>query len=54
MNPHGRVPVIRDDDAIVWESHAILRYFAARHGAGKFWSDDAAARARVDGSRTVR
>ena len=22
MNPHGRVPVIREDDAIVWESHA--------------------------------
>ena len=21
MNPHGRVPVLRDDDAIVWESH---------------------------------
>jgi glutathione S-transferase len=49
MNPHGRIPVIRDDDAIVWESHAILRYLAARHGAGKFWSDDPLARARVDG-----
>jgi glutathione S-transferase len=48
MNPHGRVPVIRDD-ATVWESHAILRYLAARHGAGKFWSDDPLARARVDG-----
>jgi glutathione S-transferase len=49
MNPHGRVPVIRNEDAIVWESHAILRYLAARHGAGKFWSDDPAVRARVDG-----
>ena len=49
MNPHGRVPVIRDDDATVWESHAILRYLAATHGAGPFWSDDPAARARVDG-----
>jgi glutathione S-transferase len=49
MNPHGRIPVIRDDDATVWESHAILRYLAARHGAGKFWSDDPAVRARVDG-----
>ena len=45
MNPHGRVPVIRDGDATVWESHAILRYLAARHGAGRFWSDDPAARA---------
>jgi glutathione S-transferase len=25
MNPHGRIPVIRDGDVIVWESHAILR-----------------------------
>ena len=40
MNPHGRVPVIADGDAVVWESHAILRYLAARHGAGRFWSDD--------------
>jgi glutathione S-transferase len=49
MNPHGRVPVIRDGDAIVWESHAILRYLAVRHSDGKFWSGDPAARARVDG-----
>jgi glutathione S-transferase len=49
MNPHGRVPVIQDGDAIVWESHAILRYLAARYGAGKFWFGDPAARARVDG-----
>jgi glutathione S-transferase len=49
MNPHGRVPVIQDGDAIVWESHAILRYLAARHGAGPFWSADAVARAGVDG-----
>src|ERR1700756_5122005 len=33
MNPHGRVPVIRDEAATVWGSHAILRYLAARHGA---------------------
>jgi glutathione S-transferase len=49
MNPHGRVPVIRDGDATVWESHAILRYLAARHGAEKFWSSDPLARAPIDG-----
>ena len=48
-NPHGRIPVIQDDDAVVWESHAVLRYLAARHGAGRFWSDDPVARAAVDG-----
>ncbi|MGY8679549.1 glutathione S-transferase [Bradyrhizobium sp. UFLA05-153] len=49
MNPHGRVPVIDDGGTIVWESHAILRYLAARHGAERFWSEDPAVRARVDG-----
>jgi len=49
MNPHGRVPVIREGDATAWESHAILRYLAARHGGGQFWSGDPADRAAVDG-----
>jgi glutathione S-transferase len=49
MNPHGRILVIADGDAIVWESHAVLRYLAARHSVGGFWSDDPAQRAGVDG-----
>jgi glutathione S-transferase len=49
MNPHGRVPVIEDGDLVVWESHAILRYLAARYGEGSFWSDDPAARSRIEG-----
>ena len=32
----------------MWESHAILRYLAARDSAGRFWSDDPVARAAVD------
>src|SRR5258708_39912719 len=48
MNPHGRVPVIQDGDATVWESHAILRYLAARHGAGQFLSADPAAHTYAD------
>ena len=48
MNPHGRVPVIDDDGMIVWESHAILRYLAARHGRDCFWSDDPGERSQVD------
>ena len=48
MNPHGKVPVIDDDGTIVWESHTILRYLAARHGAGLFWSDSAAVRSEAD------
>lgn len=49
MNPHGRVPLLRDGDTVVWESHAILRYLAARHGAEAFWPADPARRARADG-----
>jgi len=48
MNPHGRVPVIDDGGVIVWESHAILRYLAARYGAGRFWIEDPATRSQAD------
>jgi glutathione S-transferase len=48
MNPHGRVPVIDDGGTIVWESHAILRYLAARYGGAQFWSDDPAERSQAD------
>lgn len=49
LNPHGRVPVLRDGSLVVWESCAILRYLAAQYGdGGAFWPADPAARARVD------
>ncbi|MFI5012814.1 MAG: glutathione S-transferase family protein [Hyphomicrobiales bacterium] len=48
LNPHGRIPVIDDGGKIVWESHAILRYLAARHGAGRLWSKDPAIRSDAD------
>ncbi|MDR3518094.1 MAG: glutathione S-transferase [Azospirillaceae bacterium] len=55
-NPHGRVPVIEDPGAagtpdstvIVWESHAILRYLAARHAPNRFWHEDPAQRSHDD------
>lgn len=48
MNPHGKVPVLKDGELVIWESHAILRYLAAKHGAGSFWIEDPAGRSRVD------
>jgi len=48
MNPHGRVPLVDDDGTIVWESHAILRYLAARHGRPAFWSEDPGRRSNAD------
>ena len=50
MNPHGRVPVIDDGGIIVWESHAILRYLAARYGSPKKWrSGHSIASGQLDG-----
>src|ERR1700761_5473457 len=48
LNPNRRVPVIDDDGTVVWESHAILRYLAAKHGAGTLWPEDAGVRAQAD------
>src|SRR5882724_8246835 len=39
MNPNGLVPVLRDGDLAMWESHAILRYLAATYGAGSLWPE---------------
>ena len=48
LNPHGRIPVLQDDEVTIWESHAILRYLAAQYGKEKFWPREAAARAQND------
>jgi glutathione S-transferase len=48
MNPNGLVPTIEDGDFVLWESHAIVRYLAARHGAGGLWPSDPRQRADAD------
>ena len=48
MTPHSLIPVIQDGDLTLWESNAIVRYLAARYGAGGFWPEDPAARAEAD------
>lgn len=49
LNPHRKIPVLKDGDTVVWESCAILRYLAAEYGdGGAFWPADPAARAQVD------
>lgn len=48
LNPHGRVPTLRDGEVVVWESMAIVRYLAARYAAGTLWPEDPGARAVAD------
>ena len=48
MNPNSLVPTIDDDGFVLWESHAIVRYLAAKHGAGTLWPVDLRQRADAD------
>jgi glutathione S-transferase len=48
LNPNGLVPVIEDEGLVLWESNAIVRYLAARHGEGALWPHDPGARALAD------
>jgi glutathione S-transferase len=48
MNPNGLVPTIDDDGLILWESHAIVRYLARKHGAGGLWPADERVAADAD------
>ncbi len=48
MNPNGLVPTLQDEHVTMFESAAIVRYLAARHGRFPFWPEDSVARAPVD------
>ena len=48
LNPNGLVPVIEDDGFVLWESNAIVRYLAAKYGAGSLWPTDIQIRANAD------
>ncbi|SRR5712691_5914442 len=48
MNPHGRVPVVRDGSLVVWESNSIVRYLAASYGGGSLWPMSPAERSFAD------
>ena len=48
LNPNALIPTINDDGFVLWESNAILRYLAARHGGERWWPADPATRALAD------
>ena len=48
MNPNGRVPVLRDEELTLWESHAVVRYLSAEYGSGLLFPLEPVERAPVD------
>lgn len=47
LNPNGKVPTLVDGDLVVWESHTILRYLAAK-AKSPLYPTDLAERTQVD------
>lgn len=48
MNPNGKVPTIKDGDAIVWELNSILRYLCATRKAAHLLSPEPARRSEIE------
>ncbi|WP_323119199.1 glutathione S-transferase family protein [Burkholderia alba] len=48
LNPNGLVPVIQDDDFVMWESNAIIRYLVAQYDGAHLYPAEPRARARID------
>jgi glutathione S-transferase len=48
LNPNGKVPTVVDSDAVIWESHTILRYLATKGGKTDLYPTDAVARTQVE------
>ena len=49
MNPNGVVPTLVEDDFVLWESNAVIRYLCAANAPGDaMWPDDPRARGSID------
>ena len=48
LNPNAMVPVILDEEVVLWESNTICRYLANKHGRDDLLPQAALARARVE------
>lgn len=48
LNPNALVPVIIEDDFVLWESNAIMRYLAETRAPGRLLPTDARSLARVE------
>ena len=48
LNPNRRIPTLQDGTLALWESNVIVRYLAAKYGAGGVWPDDPGVRGIAD------
>lgn len=48
LNPNGKIPVLEDDDFVLWESHAILVYLASKYPDKQLLPGDARGRGDVE------
>ncbi|MGJ0482146.1 glutathione S-transferase family protein [Pantoea agglomerans] len=48
LNPNAMVPVLKDDDFVLWESNSILRYLANAYGGEWLYPNHPQTRAPVD------
>ena len=48
INPHARIPVLRDGEDVIWESNTILRYLAARYSPDDLWPSDPLQRSKAE------
>src|SRR5664279_1600539 len=47
VSPSSRVPVLYDDNLVIFDSLAICEYVAERHPTAGLWPDERGARARA-------
>jgi glutathione S-transferase len=48
LNTPAFLPVLQDGELILWESHSILRYLAARYGGDDWFAPDPGRRALIE------
>ncbi len=48
LNPMAQVPAVIDGDLVMRESHAIIRYLCAKHGAKQLYPDELGARQKIE------
>ena len=48
LNPSARIPVLVDDDSVIWESNTIVRYLCAAYGENLLWPDNPVKRSYAD------